>query len=64
MNDIPEMLCLREASKRTGLSYNHLRRLCLAGEIIYIKSGSKYLVNIPRLIEYLNRGGKKNWQKL
>ena len=49
-----EMLTLREASKRTGLSYDRLRKMCLADEIIYIRSGAKFLVNYTKLVEYLN----------
>ena len=53
---IPEMLTLREASQRTGLSYDLLRKLCLEGKIIHIRTGKKYLINLDRLIEYLNGG--------
>ncbi len=53
---IPEMLTLKETSDRTGLSYEFLRKLCLRGEIVFIKTGTKYLVNLPKLIEFLNGG--------
>lgn len=57
---IPEMISINEASKRTGLSYELLRKLCLTGEIIHIRSGAKYLINFPLLCEYLNNGGNTN----
>lgn len=50
------MLTLRQAAKETGLSYSYLRKLCLEGKIVFVKSGRKYLVNAERLKEYLNEG--------
>lgn len=53
---MPRMLTLREASKETGLTYSCLRRWILSGEFTYyVKAGSRYLVNMDRLAEYLNR---------
>lgn len=65
MNDnlielIPEMVTLREASQRTGISYDWLRKLCLQGRIVHIRAGSKYLVNFRKLIDYLNKGDNTN----
>lgn len=59
---IPEMITLRDASGRTGISYDWLRKLCLQGKLVHIRAGSKYLVNFGKLIEYLNTGdqGKEN----
>ena len=65
MNDniielIPEMVTLREASNRTGLSYDWLRKLCLQGRIVHIRAGNKFLINFRKLIDYLNTGdGRK-----
>ncbi|MDO4484258.1 MAG: helix-turn-helix domain-containing protein [Clostridia bacterium] len=53
---IPTMLTLREAAQRTGLSYDHLRKLCLTGKIVHIRAGSKFLINLERLIDFLNGG--------
>ena len=55
---VPEMIPLKEASFRTGLSYDFLRKLCLTGKIVHIRAGSKYLVNFGKLCEYLNTEGK------
>lgn len=61
MNDIiPEMIPLKEASTRTGLSYEALRKLCITGRIAHFKSGAKYLVNFPRLCDFLNQEGLSN----
>lgn len=56
LNDIsiPTMLTLREASDRTGLSYDYLRKLCLGDKIVYIRAGAKYLINLEKLVEYMN----------
>lgn len=57
--EIPEMVSLREASRRTGLSYDFLRALCLQGRIAFIRTGVKYLVNLGRLVDFLNNGGNE-----
>lgn len=53
---IPTMNTLREAAEATGLSYDCLRKMCLRNEIVYIKSGNKFLINMDKLVEYLNGG--------
>lgn len=50
----PEMVTLKEASSRTGLSYDCLRKMCLNNEIVYVKAGAKFLVNFGKLADYLN----------
>lgn len=54
---IPEMVSIKEAARRTGLSYYFLRNACLRGEIVHIRAGAKILINFNRLCEYLNTGG-------
>ena len=56
---IPEMLPIKEVSRRTGLSYNFIRSLCLRGEVAHIRTGKKYLVNFSLFIDYLNTQGKE-----
>ncbi len=53
---IPHMLTLKQAAEQTGLAYEHLRRLCLQRKTVFVKAGCKYLVNLEKLIEYLNTG--------
>lgn len=55
---IPTMLTLKEASTQTGLSYDFLRKLCITGQIVHIRAGCKILVNMDKLIEYLNTAGR------
>ena len=51
---VPEMIGLREAARRTGLSYGFLRRLCLSGQIVHVRAGSKFLINWQKLCDFLN----------
>lgn len=52
---IPEMVPIKEASSRTGLSYDFLRKSCLSGKIVHIRVGNgKFLINFGRLVEWLN----------
>lgn len=51
---VPRMATLQEASELTGLSYGSLRRKALDGEIVAIRVGRKFLINVDRLIDYLN----------
>ncbi len=53
-HDAPFMLSIRETSNRSGLSYDSIRKLCLAGKIRFIRCGSKYLINYPLFVKYLN----------
>lgn len=50
------MVTIKEAAARTGLTYNCVRRLCLSNQIRYIRSGSKYFVNLSKLLVFLNQG--------
>ncbi len=54
---IPEMITLREASRRTGLSYDFLRKGCLEGRFIHIRAGHKFLINFGKLCDALNGEG-------
>ena len=54
--ELPEMICLSEASNRTGLPYDLLRRLCKDNKLTYIKSGKKIYLNVNSLNNYLNKG--------
>lgn len=55
----PRMRTIDEVSKLTGLSYTFIRKLCLNGKIVHVKTGRKYLVNLDRFYEYLNTGDKQ-----
>ena len=55
---VPTMVTLKEAAARTGMSYDFVRKLCLRGHIVHIRAGSKILVNLEKLTEFLNVGVK------
>ena len=51
-----KMVTLKEASSRTGVSYDWLRKMCINGKIVHVRAGNKYLLNWDRLVDYLNTG--------
>lgn len=51
---IPTMLSIPDTAKRTGLAKSYIRQLCWDRKISFVKSGSKYLVNFEKFIEFLN----------
>lgn len=61
---IPEMCSLKDASKRTGLSYNYLRHLCIDDSIPHIRIGSgrnaHIKVNLTALCKFLNGNGRSS----
>lgn len=51
---VPEMVSIREAARRTGLSYDFLRKSCLAGKIVHIRVGTgKFLINFGWLVSWM-----------
>ena len=52
----PLMVTIRDASKRTGCSYDFIRQKCINNEIVFVKSGNRYLINFPLFLQYLNTG--------
>lgn len=54
MGTVPRMLTIQQAADETGLSYGCIRKWCLEGRIVFVRSGKKYLVNMDRLGDYLN----------
>lgn len=55
---IPHMGTIKEASELSGMSYNAIRSMCINGKIIHVKAGTKYLINLDKLAEYLDIGDK------
>ncbi len=52
---MPKMVTIRVAAEQTGLTYSCLRRWILEGKFpFYVRAGSKYLVNLEKLAEFLN----------
>ena len=53
---LPKMCTIKEAAKLSGISEYRLRTLCKERKIIHVRCGTKYLINLDRLIDYLNEG--------
>lgn len=51
---IPTMLTIKETARVTNLPVNFIRQLVWDNKIVYTKAGTKYLVNLDKLVEYLN----------
>lgn len=52
--NIPRMGTIKTTAKLCGLPEYFVRQKVLNGEIVSVKAGSKYLVNIDRFVDYLN----------
>lgn len=55
-NNPPRMRTIRQTAAELNLPEFFIRRLVAEDKIVYVKAGSKALVNVDRLVEYLNGG--------
>jgi len=53
-NFIPKMLTIKETAKAFNLSVNFVRNCCLKDEIVFVKAGSKFLINANLFAKWLN----------
>lgn len=61
---IPKMETIKQVAKTTGLAEYFVRQLVKQNKIKFVKAGTKYLLNLDSLIEYLNNGeGQNVWQE-
>lgn len=52
---MPTMVTMNKAAELTGVTYSALRRWIKSGEFTYyVMVGSRYLINLERLGEFLN----------
>lgn len=51
---MPEMVTMKEAAQRSGISYGRIRRMVLSGRVAYRKIGREYLINWNRFIDFMN----------
>ena len=58
--DHPLMMKLKPASELYGVSYDRLRKWCLAGEIAHVRTGRDYLINTKSLEDLLNSSGLRD----
>ena len=59
---IPTMLTIKEAADKTGVAAHFIRHLAIKNEIVHVRCGKKYLINLEKFIEYLNtsKGNEKS----
>ncbi len=53
---IPRMMTIKETAEITHLPQHFIRQLVLQKKIVFIRAGTRYLINLERLIDYLNTG--------
>ncbi len=51
---IPRMLTIRETAELFGLPVHFVRDKVNSGEVVAVKAGRKFLVNVDRFADYLN----------
>lgn len=52
---MPTMVTLNKAAELTGVKYSALRRWIKNGDFTYyVMAGTKYLINLERLVDFLN----------
>ena len=52
---LPTMVTMNKAAELTGVKYSALRRWIKNGEFVYyVMAGSRYLINLERLVDFLN----------
>lgn len=52
----PKMRTIRQAARELSLPEYALRRLVKQQKIVYVSTGKKVLINLDKLVEYLNEG--------
>lgn len=51
---IPQMETIKKTAQLFGLPEYFVRQKAISGEIVAVKAGRKYLINVDRFAEYLN----------
>ena len=50
------MLTIKETTTRTGLAEHYVRKCCINNKITHIRCGKRILVNLEKLVDFLNSG--------
>lgn len=53
---LPRMRTIKEASRETGISQHAIRQWVKSGQVPAVYAGSKALINLDRLLDFLNGG--------
>lgn len=51
---IPQMATIQETARLFGLPEHLVRQKVLCGEVVAIRAGRRYLVNVDKFADYLN----------
>lgn len=51
-NNAPIYMSINDAAKTSGMSAHYIRDLVKANKIKHVKSGMKYLINYPKMMDY------------
>lgn len=54
--NVPRMATINEAAQIVGLAKYYIRQLALNNKIKNVRAGKKILINVDKLIEFLNTG--------
>ena len=57
---IPVMLTIEQASEKTGITKYRLREWCKENKITCVRCGNRFLINLDKLITFLNEGEKND----
>ena len=60
VRQIPVMVTVDKASDATGITKYRLREWCKEKRITCIRCGNRFLINLDKLIEYLNEGDRND----
>lgn len=53
---VPRMETIKKTAEIFGLSEYFVRQKVLSGEVVFVRAGKKYLINLDKFAEYLNSG--------
>ena len=56
INNPPRMRTIRETARLTGFPEHALRILVQQNKVVFVRCGSKVLVNYDRFLDFLNTG--------
>ena len=54
VNNIPHMETIKRTAELFGLPVHFVRRKVSSGEVVAVRAGRRFLVNVDKFAEYLN----------
>lgn len=56
ISNVPRMRTIRQIAAETGFPEHAIRQLVREKKIVFVRCGSKALINLDRFIDFLNSG--------